>query len=219
MRSFSRVSGFPEEGQNRRLCGEKAQDALLTLAGQWKERFEYIQAATPGHEKIPPVMIIVCDNTDIAEVFYREISGEESVEVVEDTEDAAEEDEGIPRKKKKAKRKTTYGTGKVFPECFSNRDGLHPTLRIDSKLLAEAESEDQNATRKEAAESLREIVSTVGRPGKPGRTGATALSLFRCSQKDGMPRTSPISWGFVPLRASCSVSRWWAGDSAGWTIP
>ena len=33
----------------------------------------------------PPVMIIVCDNTDIAEVLYRNISGEETVEVVDDS--------------------------------------------------------------------------------------------------------------------------------------
>ena len=36
------------------------------------------------------------------------------------------------------------------------------TLRIDSELLAVAESEDPKATRKEAAEELRRIVSTVG---------------------------------------------------------
>jgi hypothetical protein len=83
----------------------EAQDALLTLAGQWKERFEYIQAASPGQEKIPPVMIIVCDNTDIAEVFYREISGEETVEVVKNTEDAADEDEGISQRKKPRRRR------------------------------------------------------------------------------------------------------------------
>ena len=155
----------------------EAQDALLTLAGQWKERFEYTQEATPGHEKVPPVMIIVCDNTDIAEVFYREISGEESVEVVENIEDAGDEEEEISRKKKKAKRKTTYGTGKVFPEYFTNREGFSPTLRIDSKLLADAESEDPNATRKEAAKSLREIVSTVGKPGKPGEQVRCVVSV------------------------------------------
>jgi type III restriction enzyme len=48
----------------------EAEDALITLASQWKERFEYLQNATPGQEKAPPVMIVVCDNTDIAEVFF-----------------------------------------------------------------------------------------------------------------------------------------------------
>jgi type III restriction enzyme len=69
-------------------------------------------------------MIIVCDNTDIAEVFYREISGEESVEVIEDIEDEGDDEEVTLKKKKKPKRKTTYGTGKIFPEYFSNKEGL-----------------------------------------------------------------------------------------------
>ena len=39
----------------------KAEDALLTLAGEWKERFDQIQGAHPGQDRTPPVMIIVCD--------------------------------------------------------------------------------------------------------------------------------------------------------------
>ena len=55
----------------------EAEDALNTLASQWKERFEYIQEASDAQEKTPPVMIIVCDNTNIAEHFFEKISGEE----------------------------------------------------------------------------------------------------------------------------------------------
>jgi len=157
------------------IVWREAEDALATLAAQWKERFDYIQAASPGQEKAPPVMIIVCDNTDIAEVFYRNISGEETVEVVTPVED--DDDDETPKKKKKAKKKTTYGTGKLFPELFSNRDNFRPTLRIDSKLLAEAESSDPNASRKEAAESLRGIVATVGKPGLPGEQVRCVVSV------------------------------------------
>lgn len=53
----------------------KAEDALLTLAGEWKERFEQVQAATPGQERVPPVMILVCDNISIADHFHQQISG------------------------------------------------------------------------------------------------------------------------------------------------
>jgi type III restriction enzyme len=49
----------------------KAEDALLTLAGEWKERFDQVKASAPGQDRTPPVMIVVCDNTDIAEHFYR----------------------------------------------------------------------------------------------------------------------------------------------------
>ncbi len=158
------------------IVWREAEDALLTLASQWKERFEYLQDATPGQEKAPPVMIVVCDNTDVAEVFFRNISGEETVEVVENGDDG-DEQTGRSGKKKKLKKKTAYGTGKIFPDLFSNREGVTPTLRIDSKLLAEAESEDPNASRRETAESLREIVATVGKPGKPGEQVRCVISV------------------------------------------
>jgi type III restriction enzyme len=47
----------------------EAEGALKQIAGQWLERFKYIEQATPGQEHVPPVLIIVCDNTDIAEIF------------------------------------------------------------------------------------------------------------------------------------------------------
>ncbi|GFO62333.1 BPTD_3080 family restriction endonuclease [Geomonas paludis] len=153
----------------------EAEDALQTLASQWKERYEQIAEVTPDKDTTPPVMIIVCDNTDIAGLFYRYISGEEVVEVVEA--DDEDEEASSSKKKKKKKQKTVYGTGKVFPELFSNREGFRPTLRIDSKLLAEAESEDPNANKKDVAEHLREIVATVGKPGQPGEQVRCVVSV------------------------------------------
>jgi len=157
----------------------EAQDALLTLASQWKERFDYLQQATPDKERTPPVMIIVCDNTDIAELFYRKISGEETMELSEESE--AEEDENgganVGKQTKKLKKKTIYGTGAVFPDLLSNKPGFSPTLRIDVKLLAEAESADSSVSRGEAAERLREVVATVGKPGKPGEKIRCVVSV------------------------------------------
>jgi type III restriction enzyme len=155
---------------------EKAQGALIQLSRQWKERWEQIQKASPGQERVPPVMIIVCDNTDIAEVFFRKISGE-SVEEVTTLEEVTEilgaddddEEDVKPSKRsgKKAKAKTTFGISEVLSE-FSNTVERKHTIRIDSKLLAEAETDDQNKTRPEAAEALRRVVSTVGKRGEPG---------------------------------------------------
>ena len=54
----------------------EAQDALNTLASQWAERYKYIEQASDEKDKTPPVMIIVCDNTQIAEYFFQRISGE-----------------------------------------------------------------------------------------------------------------------------------------------
>lgn len=155
----------------------EAQDALTTLASQWKERASYLQEAKPGQEQVPPVMIIVADNTNIAELFYKNISGEESVEVVDEADEEDDEEETSSKKKKKAKTKTVFGTGQLFPELFSNREGFRPTLRIDSKLLAEAESDDAKASRKEAAEALRHIIDTVGKPGKPGEQVRCVVSV------------------------------------------
>ncbi|HOB97714.1 MAG TPA: hypothetical protein PKM43_03075 [Verrucomicrobiota bacterium] len=58
----------------------KAEDALLTLAGEWRERFDQFNGSQPGLERTPPVMIVVCDNTHIAEHFHRMISGEQIIE-------------------------------------------------------------------------------------------------------------------------------------------
>ena len=191
----------------------EAEAALLTLAGEWKERFDQLQASAPGQDRTPPVMIAVCDNTDLAEHFHRMISGEERVEAAgaggsgTAAAGAADEDEdenggngdhggnsgngeggdgegGSPegRRKKKAKAVKRYGAGLPgFPELW-NRDGAEVTLRIDSKLLAAAESEDPNATRKHAAEDLRKIVSTVGAPGEPGEHIRCVVSVNMLSE-------------------------------------
>jgi type III restriction enzyme len=141
----------------------EAEPALSTLAGQWVERFKYIQEATDEKDKTPPVLIIVCANTDIAELFFRNISGEQEVEVVEEDEDGSRH-----RKRKKKTKKTAYGQGRIFPEYFSNREDFKPTIRIDSKLLEKAESGDPTVSKQEAAEQLRRIVATVGKKGEPG---------------------------------------------------
>jgi len=147
----------------------EAEPALNTLASQWVERFHYIQEASDEKDKVPPVLIIVCDNTDIAEVFYRNISGEETVEVVDDSDTDKDDQNQMPRgRKKKKKTKTVYGTGRIFPEFFCNSPERRYTLRIDTKLLAAAESEDPNVNKQAVAEELRKIVSTVGKQGEPG---------------------------------------------------
>ena len=141
---------------------EKAEPALQTLAGQYKERLEYIQDGSPGQDKTPPALIIVCDNTDIAELFFRNISGESKVR--------ADEGNGDPsrRRRGKARMKTVYGDGQVFPDLFSNSASQMRTLRIDSKLLADAESGKSARSGGNGAEELRRIVDSVGKAGEPG---------------------------------------------------
>lgn len=160
----------------------KAEDALLTLAGEWKQKFEQVASSAPSQDRTPPVMIVVCDNTDIAKHFYRVISGEEPIEADVQDEDEDDENETPKRRKKKQKTQKQYGDGlSGFPE-FWNHKGAEVTLRIDSKLLATAESEDPNATKKDAAEELRKIVSSVGRVGEAGEHIRCVVSVNMLSE-------------------------------------
>lgn len=175
----SKNSGKPKP----EVVYKKAQPALLQIAGQWVERFKYIQAGTPLQEKAPPVLIIVCDNTDIADEFYRQISGEheEEVTTLDEVEEELAEDgntvERPARGKKKPKKKTVYGQGDIFPQYFSNTSSERRTIRIDSKLLAEVETEDSTISRKDLAEELRTIIATVGKKGKPGEKVRCVVSV------------------------------------------
>ena len=156
-----------------------AEDALLTLAGQWVKRFELASAAKPGQELIPPVLIVVCDNTDIAQLFFERISGEQTT-AVDSTEVEADEDEAdddVPKKRGRKKRtRTVFGRGSIFPDYFSNTPERRHTLRIDSRLLAEAES-GAGSSKKDAAELLREVVATVGKQGQPGEHVRCVVSV------------------------------------------
>jgi type III restriction enzyme len=165
---------------------ERTHGALVQIAGQWVERFRQIQEAGPNHEHIPPVLIIVCDNTEIADVFFRKISGEreEDVPTAADVEELEEEDTGegedgrpVKGRNKKPKTLTVYGAGEVFPGYLGNTRERKYTIRIDSKLLAEAESEDPNKTRQKLAEELRKVVATVGKPGQPGEHVRCVVSV------------------------------------------
>jgi len=160
----------------------EVEGALKQIAGQWIERFQYFDEANPNQENIPPVLIIVCDNTDIAAIVYEKISGEREVEVVteEDLEEAAQDDgnsKPAKRRTKKPKKQTSYGRGAIFPDYFSNTSTEKHTIRIDTKLLAEAESEDPNKTTREAAEELRKVVATVGKKGQPGEFVRCVVSV------------------------------------------
>ncbi len=163
-------------------CYRDAEGALKQLAGQWVERFEYIRDANRDQEQVPPVLILVCDNTEIADYFYRKISGESESEVVtpEDVEEveAGEEggDEPAPRGRKgRAKKQVVYGQGAIFPGHLSNTKDRKVTIRIDSKLLAEAEGEGKN--RQAIAEELRRVVATVGKRGQPGEHVRCVVSV------------------------------------------
>lgn len=164
----------------------ETEGALKQIAGQWVERFKYIEQASPNQERVPPVLIIVCDNTDLAEIFFRKISGEREVEALSEAEieEALADENGeeqtpnrLNKKSRKPKTRTVYEPGEIFPEYFSNTPALKRTIRIDSKLLAEAESDDPNKRKQELADELRRVVATVGKPGQPGEHVRCVVSV------------------------------------------
>jgi type III restriction enzyme len=57
------------------------------LTSQWQERLNNIAKAKGGQTFVPPVLIVVCDNTDMAQVFFEKISGETVEEISEEDDD------------------------------------------------------------------------------------------------------------------------------------
>jgi type III restriction enzyme len=102
----------------------EAEGALATLASEWRKTFEEFQRTG---SPVPPVMIVVCDNTDLSKLVYNHIA-----------------------------------QGNVVPE-LANGENREVTFRIDTKLLAEAETAIEGETKAEAAERLRKVVDTIGK--------------------------------------------------------
>lgn len=123
----------------------EAEGALATLASEWRETFRAHLKKSP----VPPVLIVVCDNTDLSKLVYEHIA-----------------------------------RGNVLPE-LENRPGQEVTLRIDTKLLAEAECITEGETRREAAERLRKMVDTVGKTEWEGE-GDPPGKEIRCVVSVGM---------------------------------
>ncbi len=163
----------------------EASPALATLMSQWVQRFELLQnAENSAAERTPPCLILVCDNTEIAEYFYEQISGEQIVETLPDEVDDISEDEDTdadapvrPARGRAVRKKISYGEGKLFSEYFANRPGRRNTLRVDSRVLALADSGEEGGSREDAAQELRRIVATVGKPGEPGEQIRCVVSV------------------------------------------
>jgi type III restriction enzyme len=118
---------------------------LKQLAGAWLETF-----TTWGHGdfKIPPVMIIVCNETKMAEMLEKHIADR----------------------------------GEATPWLENKPGEPNVTVRIDSKLLAEAEMREEGESAQDAAARLRGLVSTVGKEGQPGEQVRCLISVGMLSE-------------------------------------
>lgn len=138
-----------------------AEGALVTLAGEWKKQFDKYREDANGQPFIPPVLIVVCDNTEISEVFFRKISGEEEYETADE--------EG------KTVTLSRYVGSAIFPE-LANGETAKNTIRIDTRMLAQIET-DEGESKDEAALRIREIIDTVGKRGGAGEQIRCIISV------------------------------------------
>lgn len=117
---------------------------LKQLAGEWEDSYKAFREA--GRVE-PPVMIVVCADTKMAELLGKHVAdfGEAS-------------------------------------ELLRNRNGQQVTIRIDSKLLEDAEARDEAETAQDAAERIRRIVGTVGKAGQPGEQVRCLISVAMLSE-------------------------------------
>lgn len=154
-----------EKGQNKRpkpaAVYREAEGALRTLADQWKARFDMIRSSAPD-ANIPPVMIVVCDNTEIAEVFFRKLSGERVEEVPAE-------------KGGKTVERTVYEGSQILPE-LSNGPDVRRTIQIDTRMLDKLDA-GEAGSREEAAKQLRHVIATVGKKGQPGEQVRCVVSV------------------------------------------
>jgi type III restriction enzyme len=160
----------------------KLEEALHSLYGNYEKYYrEYEKQRQANPAVMPPVMIVVCNNTTVSEMVYRWIAGYE--------------------------RETASGQIRIEKgnlEIFRNEDGVHfydrpNTLLIDSAQLESGEQIDPAFKKVFAAEIadfhkeyrrrfpgrdeptdeelLREVMNTVGKPGRLGENIKCVVSV------------------------------------------
>lgn len=145
----------------------EAEDALLTIAAQWKERFDQYRSAAATQQIIPPAMIVVCHDTATSKYFFERIAGQREVEVPK-------------RDGKGTDTKVVYEDSSVLQE-FANGDGVRHTIRIDT-AFERALRGDEAASKDERIAELRRIVDTVGKPGQPGEHVRCLVSVGKLTE-------------------------------------
>jgi type III restriction enzyme len=160
----------------------KLQEALMSLYGSYEKYYKiYEETRNLNKDAMPPVMIVVCNNTAVSELVYNWIAGYE-------------------RETVSGKIKIEEGNLKIF----RNEDGVRfydkpNTLIVDSQKLESGEQIDiefkkifsaeiddfhreykkRFSGREEPTdeELLREVMNTVGKPGKLGENIKCVVSV------------------------------------------
>lgn len=159
----------------------KLQEALLALYGSYETYYKEYEAYKKKNPAVmPPVMIVVCNNTTVSKMIYRWIAGYE------------------------IETQTRIGIEKGNLPIFRNEDGVNMiekpnTLIVDSAQLESGEQIDaefkksfakeiedfhkeyrrrfQGRDEPSDSELLREVMNTVGKPGKLGENIKCVVSV------------------------------------------
>lgn len=144
----SRLPASERQTQRRRAKPEsvlrEAEGALTMLASEWKKTFEAFQK---NGSPVPPVMIVVCDNTDLAKLVYehisrgnvlKELEGEYTFRIDSKLLNEAESSEGETRQEIAERlRKTVDTIGKVEWEGIGEPPGKNIRCVISVGMLNE----------------------------------------------------------------------------------
>ena len=185
-----------------------------------------IQERHAGQEHVPPVLIVVCDNTDIAEVFYRKISGETEVEAVTEAECRGVRGRGrrggrrnrASSRSQKPKRRPSTATAKLFPEFFANT-ATESTRSASTRSCwprpRASEPKKRKAGRRRGAAPGRRHRRQAG----PARRACPVRRLRGDADRGlGREQRHPHPRASARSAASCSASRWSGAGCAAWTI-
>jgi len=165
------------------ILPKKLEEALLSLYGSYEKYYNAFETAKKKNkDAMPPVMIVVCNNTSVSSLVYRWISGWQ---------------------KELTSKKLKMEKGHL--DIFRNEDGVNflekpNTLLIDSKAIESGGKIDDNfkkvfekeikdfqreykkchpgrADEPTDEEVLREVMNTVGKPGKLGENIKCVVSV------------------------------------------
>ena len=86
-------------------------------------------------------------------------------------------------------------------------------MRIDTRLMNEAEAHLDGESKANTPEALRRRVNTVGKPGEPGQTVRCVVSVAMLTEGWDACNVTHIL-GLRRSARSSSASRWWAAACA-----
>ena len=180
--------------------------ALLALYGRYEEVFKIWSedAAFEDRGSVPPVFIVVCQNTEISRLVRDYITGEQEVvrEVERKSERKGERGLKAGRKGQKTGRETGQKTGREVVrevvrrsalELLTNDTDEQRTILVDSREMEKGEGLSDTFKREaqaqlarvkgvrsdsvKAGEILREMMNTVGKKGEAGARVRCVVSV------------------------------------------